>query len=625
MSTTAIKATYGADTTELAEKNSQAISLVQVFADKVGNLSTMLKDGLGEVGASLLKGFVISDVAGKILGWLSDIKEKAQRLTNLSRELGVSTDALQLFEKAAVKAGASTEAAQKTWEKARKSLSDLADGNEAATKNFETLHLTARDFIGLSLDQALEKIARAYMQNRDELGAYAALTEILGARQAPQLMAALQRLGTEGFGGLSASAENLGDKILPANIEALDALTRAGGKVSGMFKNMIGNIAGGLLNLPEILGTAAASLTNWVRGVETDWDSVGLLQDKATKKLEEFNAKALAAAEAQRKAEQDKKVQLDESTAAYLEFAKAQQVGLTGQQKINALADEYTRLQLAAGSSLLTQGERQAAQAELAKVRIEYEKAIADEQKRQTAEGEKALKQYDDLMFKVAEIGRRKMLEGLPAEERVNVLLGERAKLLATRSGYEKTSVDYLQYTVQLDALDRDIAKEKLVVLKQQGDEQKRIADEARRAAAAAQLEKEAKDSFLGRVRGHSDFANADEATLKAIIARDRDLAKQAYDPLNLGSGLNAAGVAAGFFAQKSQAATYLADAAAAQQELDLRAKIRSAGSYEAALAQYGGDPLNFRALYDQATKGLDANTRTATATEAIAKKLGGL
>lgn len=241
---------------------------------------------LGEVGTSFFKSFLAVDAVQRILGFFNSVIEKAERLRVLKMEFGDITDSIQLFDKMVLKAGGSLEQSQKIWERTKLGLSQLAEGGETATKNFATLGLSAADFIGLGLDDALEKIATAYQKNSDQAGAYAAIVEILGARNAPQLMAALRQLGTDGFDALREKNQNLSDTFKIQAADALSSVTRLFTEYTGRMKNLIGNVAGGFLEFGQILGGLGAATLNWLQGVKTDWDEVLLMNKKHLDALE---------------------------------------------------------------------------------------------------------------------------------------------------------------------------------------------------------------------------------------------------------------------------------------------------------------------------------------------------
>ena len=146
--------------------------------------------------------------AGAVTGFFKTILQDAGALQDLSDRLDVSTDSLQAFNFAVTQAGGKTEDAAIMWDRARKSVDALVSGMPEAAKQFEAIGLSAKDFVGLNMEQSLEKIARAYRENSEAAGAYNAVTDILGTKTAPRLLVALNQLASDGFDGLTKSAKS---------------------------------------------------------------------------------------------------------------------------------------------------------------------------------------------------------------------------------------------------------------------------------------------------------------------------------------------------------------------------------------------------------------------------------
>lgn len=326
---TAVTAVYGADTGPLRTGSAEGESII-------GNFASNAKATLGEIGAGFVSGFLVSNVAGRVLSFFDSIIEKAQHLRVMTLEFGLSSDAIQLFDKAVVKTGGSLEQAQKVWERTRDALSQLADHEDSATKAFAKLHLTAQDFLGLTLDEALEKIAAAFIKSKDEAGAYNAYLEIIGKRGGPQLLAALNQLGTEGFDGLNQKSQNLSDTLKGGAAEAMAGLSLKATEYTNRMKNFLGNIAGGFLEALGAVGSLTAAGINAVTGLKTDWDEVLGLNKKFTAALEEQKQIVIATGNAAQEAHD----RLDKFTKGADDAARERQKAKDAELKSNqAIAD----------------------------------------------------------------------------------------------------------------------------------------------------------------------------------------------------------------------------------------------------------------------------------------------
>lgn len=573
---TAVQATFGADTAPLQTKSGEAQGIISNFA------STASKT-LGEVGAGFLKAFIVQDAAAKILGFFTDIQDKVRRLVDQSRELSVPTELIQVFEKAVVKAGGSVEQAQKIWEHARLAIDKLGAGNEAATKEFAALGLSAQDFLGLSLDQGLEKIAKAYFENRDAAGAYAAIVEILGARQAPQAMVALQKLADQGFGGLSAGAQNLSDKILPSAVAALDSFSRTVSEYSGRVKNFVANIAGGFLNAIQVFGGLAAATTNWLQGQKTDWDAVLLVTEKTTQAVTDQTG----AQEALEKKTKEHKGTLDENAAAELAILAPLEEAAKGQDKLNILAKEMVILDLAAGSSLQTTVEREAARQELIKKTAEYKKTQAEMEEKLTEELKKQTEEASKYADKTQEAYEKAKMEALPLEEQLRYLMQQRNADALDMTRHQKDSASYEADYIDLAKTDAQIAALKLKILKDQTAE---IDTQAQKLQAL----NDAQHAHLGL----QNLGDISTASLQAAMSQaQQTLANIALQYQQSGYGAGRGGATAAATADNYYLASQIDSIKA---ELNFRSGFSTAysrGGTSGALSYYtgaGGNALSF-------------------------------
>lgn len=291
-----VTATFGGDTTPLRQSAGQGAQIVEGFGASVKKIASDLRSVLGDVGVGFLAGFFANDALGKLKEFFGEIQEDARRLRRLHDEFSLGTDEIQAWEKLVKRATGSVDGAQLSLEKTRKALSELADGQQSAVKNFAALGLSAEDFIGLSLDQALQKIAQGYAANKDQAGAYAAVVDILGARQAPKLVAALDILANKSLREVGDQLANLSDKYLPSSLVGLNTF---GDTMKEYLwtrpKVLIGNLLGIIFSIPSALGTVAGAITNFFDGIGTNWKGTIFATNSATKALDEFKAKTAEA------------------------------------------------------------------------------------------------------------------------------------------------------------------------------------------------------------------------------------------------------------------------------------------------------------------------------------------
>lgn len=287
--------------------------------------------------------------AALVVGFFKSVAEEAGKLQDLADRLQVSTEALQAFDFAVKQAGGNSEQAAMVWDKSRKAIDELVAGSEPMIANFAKINLTAADFLGLNYEQALEKIARAYSESADQAGAYAAVIEILGAKAAPKLMAAIKDLSEKGFPGLKKSFDGM---MNPEAVSMLDGFGDSIARIGAVAKNAVANgIAGfmqALQNIADVPGKALIVLNGYMNGVSISFDEAYPKAEKAAEAIAKVGAAStVTAAELQKLAKA--------SADAFIKQAQDAVDVASGIEKVNALIELETRLRMQSTSVLLDQ------------------------------------------------------------------------------------------------------------------------------------------------------------------------------------------------------------------------------------------------------------------------------
>lgn len=255
--------------------------------------------------------------AGAVLGFTNDLLNNATALKHQGESLGVNTTALQSFKFAINEAGGDTESANRVWTTTKQKLDDLRAGVPAAVADFGALGLTVKDFVGLSLDQSLEKTARAYVTLSDRAGTYGALQSIVG-KGGRDLTDVLKTLGTDGFAKLAADAEKANAVIKDGTIRQLDAMNNEIDRAKATLKTVSSEA---ILPLSMVFNEVANNVHRANGFLETSKAIMGGLEavanPTAAAHLIMANAAKRAAEEAERtkKALEDEKKPLVETTA----------------------------------------------------------------------------------------------------------------------------------------------------------------------------------------------------------------------------------------------------------------------------------------------------------------------
>lgn len=164
------------------------------------------------------------------------------KLSDLSMQLGINVEKLQVLNAIGRDAGVAQETIAKSIVKVRTSAQEAAEGNKTYADAFATLNLNTREFLALPAEQRLIAIGKAYQQTTDKNAAYNAIAAIFGEKVGPKMMEVLGTLSGQSFPALEASARAAGDVMSAETIVALD---KAGDAIEAFKQRItmaIGNI-----------------------------------------------------------------------------------------------------------------------------------------------------------------------------------------------------------------------------------------------------------------------------------------------------------------------------------------------------------------------------------------------
>jgi hypothetical protein len=395
-----ITAFFGGDTSGLEKAVDRATTVVGSF-----------QSALGKIGLTI--------GAAAVVGFFKSVIDHAGKLNDLSESTGASTDAIQGFSHAVRLAGGQVEDAGRVLQNVRNKVDELAIGNKEATKSFAQLGLSQKDLVGIPLEQALEKIAKAYVANKDQAGAYSGLIDIVGNKSA-KLMAVLEDLGANGFGTLEARARDAGQMIEGQLIRQLD---EAGDRLEEMKGRLIvggSEVLGFFDKVAQGLGAMAAVVVNWSEGIDTAHAKGAVSAQKAEAAI----VKVTEAIKGQQGTVKDF-IAFNEGEAKR-EMERLEMRG-DRQGKINAmlaLANQY--LAEAAGY-----GENTKEQLEF----IAKANAVVLEVDKERA---KTAKEHSDVMDKLGELA----FERLETDERITKLAAEEKEIVGNIEQMKRDGVD---------------------------------------------------------------------------------------------------------------------------------------------------------------------------------------
>lgn len=200
-----------------------------------------LKPTLDFIGNTMKGVAAVGTVAGAVFakGAQASISY-ASNITDLANAANLSTDSMQVLGHQATLNGASVEDMSRAIIQLQSNAADAARGNAALAAKFARLGIDAQTFARAAPVEQLERLARAAVQAGGDQEGLAAVMDIIGAKNAPKLMAALRDLGERGFAELARSAQSAGVIMDQAMVTRLDA---AGDRIE-VLKNRLTIFAG---------------------------------------------------------------------------------------------------------------------------------------------------------------------------------------------------------------------------------------------------------------------------------------------------------------------------------------------------------------------------------------------
>lgn len=204
--------------------------------------------------------------------------EAIDQTAKLSRELGISTEALVGYQHAAELSGVSQQTLEKGLQRLVRRLGEAQMGYGAGIKGFEALGITMEEVADKSPEEALGLVADRLAAQENPAKKAAAAYALFG-RQGQEMLGFLN-LGSEGMREAQEEAERLGltfSEIDAFKIEqANDAITRLKGRIVGAGRSLtvelapfIESAANKLLGMGddgETMGTKITGAVEWVAG-----------------------------------------------------------------------------------------------------------------------------------------------------------------------------------------------------------------------------------------------------------------------------------------------------------------------------------------------------------------------
>lgn len=565
------------DTGELMAKLGLDKSEFVASLKDIGNDVGELKRGLAELGLAL--------GAGEALHLFQEMAERAEDLRNTARALGLNSEELQSLNYIARETGLGEDGMARALLRVNVAADAASNAHSTQARALTALGISTEQFQSLDPAGRLELLAKAAHSSTDEHKAFAAVTEILGAKLAPWATTALEELADKGLGGVEAAARSAGQVMSEETIAKAAELNEKVMELVTMAKNSATWLVGTFVEIGQGLGIVAAKVVNTVQGIETSYDGMADRATKVVEKQEKIIAAvaatkaqtdSLAAAQqkyAERKMSDDEKIEVHlQNAMGYMNAIGHAEAGSADSvaAKLGLLKEQNAMLDITS---------RQ--EAEAAKNQETWAKSVAALWDRQNKAAFDALTTEQKIAVVTKQIAADKAAIA-QADEGSNAWIAASNKLLDDQATLEKlvgeaAKATTAQYNAQAGGIERIVSGVEAV-------------QELGRTAGTDAYIKNFGGVDIGKPKTAADLANVSDDVLAALVGQDQ--AKIA----KLEAGKATAGIAeaATNFAGRSIAESMVQmEIAAAQQLLTQRAGLR-AGTITP--ANYGGDLTTFDA-----------------------------
>jgi predicted O-methyltransferase YrrM len=258
-------ASMGQFTYEMVLQFAQFQDALNKQASAASAAATKIQSSLQSAADSITKSF--QNVAAAIgIGLSIDklvelgkaVTDQADKITNLSKVIGVSTQTLDVYTYAATLAGGGLDTVSESAQKLSKSLASAEAGNKQMQANFAAIGISATQLAALikNPDTAIQVVAQHFAQYSDSIDKAALAQQIFGRGGAEQIPF-LNKLGTS-FDALSAQAQQFGLVLSDVDQNTLVAFKASsvtlGQQIQGVANQIMVGMAPALTNLNTALG-----------------------------------------------------------------------------------------------------------------------------------------------------------------------------------------------------------------------------------------------------------------------------------------------------------------------------------------------------------------------------------
>lgn len=290
-----VKVKISADSSQLQTGLGSASASVDKFSAKTtmaGGAVKKMEAGMKNAGAAGSKAMAgLQNSIGTVVGALAAFKgvkslmDEGDRIQKLSLRFGETAESIQKVGRVASLAGTDMESVVKAMSKAENNAVEAAKGNTEYDESFKALGLSAEEFVGLSLEEKVAKVADAYANSTNKAEANAAMVKLMGKSAVEMIPLFIQGGDAvrEQMGAMSVASTDTVETMAVAN----DRLAETFDNIKSAAMNSIGWILEKIDQMSIKIAGAIAFWSNLTSGIEAASEAMRVTEEEGFKMLEE--------------------------------------------------------------------------------------------------------------------------------------------------------------------------------------------------------------------------------------------------------------------------------------------------------------------------------------------------
>ena len=212
---------------------------------------------------------------GAVIAGFNRLIDRFDRIDKLSKRFGVSAEAIQKMGFAAEQNGASIEQMAKAMAQGNRAAVEASNGLKTYQRAFDALNINVEEFRRMDQEDQMRRIADAVKGAKDQNLAMASAQQLLG-RSALELMPLLKK-GSQGINDLTDDLKTLTDEQIESFAAAKDSINKTQNQLSATlgvwinniiqgFKAIIATITQGAIEMGEAYSSMGKIIKNGLKG-----------------------------------------------------------------------------------------------------------------------------------------------------------------------------------------------------------------------------------------------------------------------------------------------------------------------------------------------------------------------